>query len=387
MENQTKITIGVIAAIVLVVVARIFFHIPITVSLTVLIALAALRYLPGLIGPRASSAVITVVVLILLYSTVCWWAERSFPFSTRVKPFGIQSLDNTIASWINRPGVRGEQKLLDSLFSKEEQADPAEIKKSFKEDPLEAARLLSQQQADGQVIRDMTNPFKKPVDIARYRLQRAEKNLRDRDLIIQALAKEAKAVQIKGTVTKKLVGKDERGEEVTVFEVGDRVALARVTPYLKEAELMIVVRKGNQETFMGDGQKWSIPYSCVKFDPTEPEVVKKETSTPAPAVICPKGVKLAKSDGFELVESNEKNITIKLKTSRPVKVLDYWDKNIPIVMSAWSEKYEAVGNKLQFSTNGTKFAEFVPGVEMHPYGSVLVVKGTPGSIVVLNPTA
>ncbi len=275
MNNQITFG-GVIAAIVLATAAKVFFHVPMTVTLTVLIALAAVRYLPELIGHKWTSAVVAVVVLFLLYSTVCWWAERTLPFSTQMKPFGIQSLDNTLASWINRPGVRGEQSLLKSTFRKEEQTDPAEIKKAFTKDPLEAARLLGQQQADGQVIRDMANPFKKPVDIAQYRLRRAEKDLRDRALIMQAVAKEAKAVQMKGTVTKEVVDKDGN----IVFKVGDRVALASNKTDAKGAELTVLVYKGENEIFTGNGQTWSIPYSCVKFDPIEiePEATKKETS-------------------------------------------------------------------------------------------------------------
>lgn len=277
MNNQ--ITFGsVVAAIILATAAKVFFHIPMTISLTILIALAAIRYLPSLIGQKWTSAVVTVVVLFLLYSTVCWVAEQNLPFSTRMKPFGIQSLDNTMASWINRPGVRGEQSLLDSLFRKEEQTDPEKVKEAFKEDPLEAARLLGQQQRDGQVIRDMANPFKKPVDIAQYRLQRAEKDLRDRTLVMQALAKEAKATQIKGTIIKEVLGKDKKKNDVRVFKAGDRVTLASTKAYTKKAVLMVAV-------YGQDGQISSVPYSYVKFDPIEPEVAKKEEATPAPTAM------------------------------------------------------------------------------------------------------
>lgn len=275
MDNP-KVIIGCIAAFILVTGISILFCPIIAVGLTVVATIAAVRYLPNVIGSGWTTALVTIAIALLLYSVTCWWTERNLPFATQMRPFGIQSLDNTLASLINRPGVRGEQSLLKSTFRKEEQTNSAKIEEAFEEDPLEAARLLGQQQADGQVIRDMANPFKKPVDIAQYRLQRAEKDLRDRALIMQAVAKEAKAVQMKGTVTKEVVDKDGN----IVFKVGDRVALASNKTDTKGAELTVLVYKGENEIFTGNGQTWSIPYSCVKFDPIEiePEATKKETS-------------------------------------------------------------------------------------------------------------
>jgi len=277
---NNKKTIGCyIAAIVFCIAGEMLFHIPMALSLTIIVILTALTYLPSLIGAKWTSALVSIAVMFLIYTTASWVIERNLPFSTQMKSTGIQSLDNMIASWINRPATRAEQKLLDLLFHKEERVDPAKVKEAFNDDPLEAARLLSQQQADGQVIRDIANPFKKPVDIAAYKLQKAEKELRDRTLTLQAMAKEAKAIQMKGTVAKELVGK----KDEVIFNIGDRVALASTKTTVKGAELMVSVYKGENEVFTGNAQIFSVPYSCIKFDPVETEIIKKKPSTPIPA--------------------------------------------------------------------------------------------------------
>lgn len=278
-----KNIISVVAVMVLSMAAKVFFGIPLTVSLTVLAVLAAIRYLPNIIGKTWASVVVTVAVLFLMYSAAAWVTEKSLPFATKMKPFGILSIDNTIASMINRPGTKGEQKLLDLTFSKEDQTDPAKIKEAFGDDPLEAARLLGQQQADGQVIRDMANPLKKPVDIAQYRLERANKDLRDSSLILQAMAKEAKAKGVRGTIAKNLVSNDKKGNVVTVFKAGDRVALASTKTYTKGAELLVLVYRGENEVFIGYGQPWCIPFSCVKWDVEAKSAPAPQQTTAAPA--------------------------------------------------------------------------------------------------------
>jgi hypothetical protein len=139
--------------------------VPATVTLTAVLVVVAMAFLPNIIG-RWAILVSAVLIIALILLTVNWGFERTLPISNQMRPYAILGVDLKLASWLNSGPTKAEQELL-VLHQKHLDRTTDLIKSKYQDgNPWEAIQIVEdlkkQDEAVDKVIRSNA-PDKKEV--------------------------------------------------------------------------------------------------------------------------------------------------------------------------------------------------------------------------------